>query len=259
MTEEIRLSVVIPAFGEEGTIGPTLERIRAELSEHLEPNDLEIVVVDDGSSDATAQQAKLAGADVVIEFSKNRGKGAAVRAGMLGASGRVRAFTDADLSYAPRQIMSLLEGIEAGADAVTGNRYHPDSQTITETTGLRRIGSKAINQTTRLVLQKPYADTQSGLKAFRAAVAEVVFKRCQIDGFAFDVEVLHLLERYNLKVVDVPVEVANSASSTVHLLADGMLFIKDLSRINRLAKSGAYDLTSQERDLLLLGTTAAEG
>ena len=113
-----RLSLVIPAFREEARIAGTVERVRAELGHAVGDGQLEIVVVDDGSGDATAERARAAGADVVVVQPENRGKGAAVRARMLAASGRTRAFTDADLAYAPAQVVRLLDAVEGGWDVV---------------------------------------------------------------------------------------------------------------------------------------------
>jgi dolichyl-phosphate beta-glucosyltransferase len=246
---EVRLSVVIPAYREVSMIASTVERVRREL-DAVAPEGLEVVVVDDGSGDGTAAAARLAGADLVVELAANRGKGAAVRAGMLAASGRVRAFTDADLSYAPAQVLGLLEAVEQGADVVVGNRYHERSTTLVEAGRLRQVGGRAINLATRTVLADRHADTQCGLKAFRGDVAEVLFRHGRIDGFAFDVEVIHLVERYRLRLVEVPVEVANSDTSTVHVARDALRLLVDLVRIRRAGAAGAYDVDAAERSAL---------
>ncbi|MFN8017747.1 MAG: glycosyltransferase [Acidimicrobiales bacterium] len=208
---------------------------------------LEVLVVDDGSGDGTGAAARAAGADRVIELPVNRGKGAAVRAGVLAASGRTIAFTDADLSYAPGQIEGLARAVEEGWDVVVGNRHHRDSTTIVEAGGMRRIGGRGINLATRLVLSTPRADTQCGLKAFEHQVGKVLFGRTQIDGFAFDVEVLHLAERYDLAILEVPVEVANSERSTVHVARDAFRLLVDLVRIRQADRHGHYDLPEGAR------------
>jgi len=122
----VRLSVVVPAYAEADDIGATIARLRDELG-GLDGG-LEIVVVDDGSPDDTAAAARASGADQVIEQRPNRGKGAAVRAGVLAATGRTVAFTDADLSYSPDQLRVLLEQVEAGWDVVVGSRRHPEAE-----------------------------------------------------------------------------------------------------------------------------------
>jgi len=140
----VRLSVVVPAYREAGRIGETVATLRSELAPVHHEGGVEIVVVDDGSDDGTAAAGRAAGADVVVEFPVNRGKGAAVRAGMRIASGSVVAFTDADLSYPPHQILGLLEEVEQGADAAVGDRRHPDSVAVTDASWLRRTGSRAV-------------------------------------------------------------------------------------------------------------------
>jgi hypothetical protein len=157
------------------------------------------------------------------------------------AHGRTIAFTDADLAYAPAQIARLLEAVEAGADMVVGNRFHADTTTLVAAPRLREVGGRAINLATRLVLHEPHADTQCGLKAFRADVARSLFERARIDGFAFDVELFHLCERDGLRVVEVPVEVANTTTSTVNVARDALRLLVDLARIRRFARQGAYD------------------
>ncbi|MBI2709198.1 MAG: glycosyltransferase [Actinobacteria bacterium] len=243
----VRLSVVIPAYEERDRIGATISRVRAELAEVAGHGGLEVVVVDDGSPDGTAQAAREGGADRVIVHPRNRGKGAAVRSGMLAASGATVAFTDADLSYAPAQIERLLAQIEDGWDVAVGSRRHTGTRTLVRARRLRELGGRVVNAFTHAVLLGAYRDTQCGLKAFRADVGRVVFERSRIDGFAFDVEVLHLVERYGLSLVEVPVEVANSERSTVKVLRDGARLLVDLTRILRLGRRGAYDLGPDER------------
>jgi dolichyl-phosphate beta-glucosyltransferase len=237
----VRLSIVVPAFREE-RIGATVTRLRKELVEIDHDGGLEIVVVDDGSGDGTADEAEAAGADVVIRQPVNQGKGAAVRAGMLAATGRTVVFTDADLSYAPDQVLALLGPAEDGWDIVVGSRQHADTTTVVQAGLLRQIGGRVINRCTRIVLVADHDDTQCGIKAFRSDVARAVFGRSKVDGFAFDVEVLHLAERYGLSVVEVPVVVANSDRSTVRVARDALRLLRDLVRIRRWARAGVYDL-----------------
>jgi dolichyl-phosphate beta-glucosyltransferase len=237
---DVRLSVVVPAFREE-RIGTTVTRLRKELVDIDGDGGLEIVVVDDGSGDATADEAEAAGADQVIRQPVNQGKGAAVRAGMLAARGRTVAFTDADLSYAPDQVLALLARAEDGWDVVVGSRQHADTTTLVQTGVLRQVGGRVINRATRVVLVADHDDTQCGIKAFRSDVARLVFRRSRVDGFAFDVEILHLAERYGLSVVEVPVTVENSDRSTVRVARDAVRLLRDLMRIRQWSRAGMYD------------------
>jgi dolichyl-phosphate beta-glucosyltransferase len=238
---DVRLSVVVPAFREGDRIADSIRRIRSDLAELQGSGDLEIVVVDDGSDDDTAEQAERAGADRVVRQPANRGKGAAVRAGVLAAGGRAVAFTDADLSYAPRQILRLLEGVESGWDVVVGSRQHVQTRTVVRAGRLREVGGRVINLLTGFVLLGRYRDTQCGLKAMRSDVGRLVFSHARIDGFAFDVEVFHLVERYRLSLLEVPVEVVNSSRSTVSVARDALRLVRDLFRIRRWARIGRYE------------------
>lgn len=241
-----RLSVIVPAFNESDRIGGSVAEIRAALEEVDGNGGLEIVVVDDGSSDDTAEVATQAGADLVVRQQPNQGKGAAVRAGVLASSGRVVAFTDADLSYAPAQIRLLLDEVEDGWDVVVGSRQHVDTRTVVRAGRLRELGGRVINVLTGLVLLGRYRDTQCGLKAMRSDVGRLVFGHARIDGFAFDVEVFALVERYRLTLREIPVEVVNSSRSTVNVARDALRLIRDLFRIRRWARLGHYEVDAAD-------------
>lgn len=243
---DLRLSVVLPAYEESRRLGDTVTRICSEVGEVLGRSNLELLVVDDGSVDGTAAVAQEAGADLVIRHESNRGKGAAVRTGALAAGGAVVAFTDADLAYSPEHLVRLLEAVERGWDVVVGDRHHPEAEAIVEARPLRRIGGRLINGLTRLALSGGHHDTQCGLKAFRSEVARALFTHARIDGFAFDIELLHLVERWGLSISEIPVRVVNTSTSSVHVIRDGLGLAGDLVRIRRLGRSGAYDLTRSE-------------
>jgi glycosyltransferase involved in cell wall biosynthesis len=238
----MRLSVVVPAFQEARRIGDTVAKLRAALLSVAESGGVEIVVVDDGSSDATAERARAARADRVVVQPQNRGKGAAVRAGMAVTTGDTVAFTDADLSYAPEQLLRLLDAVEAGNDVVAGSRMHPDAATLERTSALRRLTGKVFTAVTAAVaLGGHQRDTQCGIKAFRGDAGRLLFSLGRIDGFAFDVELFVLAERLGLKIAEVPVTLANVASSTVRVGPDAIAMLRDLVRIRRNAARGVYD------------------
>ncbi len=237
---EVRLSVVVPAYGEQERIASTVQRLRTELASVGTDGGLEIIVVDDGSPDDTAGEAARAGADQAIKLPANRGKGGAVRAGMLAARGRTIAFTDADLAYSPDQILNLLVEVERGWDMVVGSRRHTGTTTLVKARRLREIGGRAINVLTTTLLLGQYRDTQCGLKAFRSDCARLLFGQTRIDGFAFDIELFHLVERYELSVLEVPVRVENSERSTVKVARDAIRLTRDLIRVRRWAKQGVY-------------------
>ena len=237
-----RLSLVLPAYREADRITPTLERIRHELGPLVgdRREELEVVVVDDGSDDGTAEAAEAAGADRVVRMERNSGKGAAVRAGVRAATGSTIAFTDADLAYGPAQVAELLVLVEAGYDMVVGSRRHTDTRTLVKAGRLREAGGRLVNLATHALLLGQYRDTQCGLKAFRADVARDLFNASTLDGFAFDVELFHLAERWRLSLAEVPVEVEHSERSTVRVVRDGARLVTDLNRIRQRSRRGGY-------------------
>jgi putative flippase GtrA len=233
---EVRLTVVLPAYEEAARIGAAVAAVREALAD-VAP---EILVVDDGSTDGTAAEAAAAGARVV-QLERNQGKGAAVRAGMLAATGRTVAFTDADLAYPPSLLRDLLAEVEDGWDVAVGSRWHRDSRALARPSLVRRVSSRLFNLLTATVLLGQYRDTQCGCKAFRSDVARLLFGHTRLDGFAFDVEVLHLVERYRLSLTEVPVQVTDGGSSTVRVASAALRMIRDLFRIRRWGSEGAYE------------------
>jgi dolichyl-phosphate beta-glucosyltransferase len=236
-----RMSVVLPAYRQPAEAAAAVVRIREAIGPTVGAEDLEIVVVDDGSGDDTAARAEEAGADRVVVHPENRGKGAAVRSGVAVARGRTIAFTDADLAYDPAHLLVLLDRIEAGWDVAVGSRRHTDAVALVRARRVREVGGRLINVLTQAVLLGHHRDTQCGLKGFRADVAPVVVGQGLIDGFAFDIELFHLVERNGLSMVEVPVQVENSEVSSVHAARDGARLVRDLFRIRRYAATGRYD------------------
>ncbi len=247
---DLRLSVVVPAFREGAQAAAAVHGIRSALADVHEAGGLEVVVVDDGSGDDTAEHARAAGADRVVVLPENKGKGGAVRAGVLAARGRTIAYTDADLSYSPDQILGLLTEVEAGWDVVVGSRRHVEATTLVRARRLREVTGRVFNALTSLVLLGQYRDTQCGLKAFRSDVAHIVFSHGRLEGFAFDVEIFHLVERYRLSLAEVPVTLSSSSTSTVHVVVEAGRMLRDLIRVRRWAGRGIYDLASSEARVL---------
>ena len=238
-------TVVVPAYREGARIGSTVTAVRAAFE--AAGGDVEILVVDDGSDDDTAPAARDAGADEVLVHVENSGKGAAVRTGVLAARGRVIAFTDADLAYSPDQLVELQDRVEDGWDVVVGSRRHTDAIALVRAGRLRELGGRVINLLTQVVLLGRYVDTQCGLKAFRSDVARSIFERTRVDGFAFDVEVFHLVERDRLSLLEVPVRVVNSERSSVRVARDAGRLVADLFAIRRRAAVGGYSRSTGER------------
>jgi len=234
----LRLSIVVPAYEEGAQIADTVATLRAEM-ERVVGDDLEIIVVDDGSSDDTVAQAEAADA-VVVKQLFNQGKGAAVRAGVLAARGRSVVFTDADLAYPASMVGPILAEIEDGWDVVVGSRRHEETTTLVRARRIRELGGRAVNWLTHLVLLGHFRDTQCGIKGFRSDIGRAIFERTTIDGFAFDVEVFLIAEQDRYSLTEVPVRVENRQGSSVRLVRDSLKLLGDLFRIRRAAGKGAY-------------------
>ena len=215
----------------------TVARLRNELSV-VDPQ-LQVIVSDDGSTDGTAYAAEAAGADEVLHL-PHLGKGAAVRAGMAAATGRTRAFVDADLAYQPEQLVALVERVEQGADVAAGSRRHSSSAVVVPPSPGRRVASAGFAALTRVLQLDGITDTQAGIKAFSDEAARAIFQRAQVDGFAFDVEIFVIARALDLKVVEVPVQLRATPESSVHLGRHAPEMVRDLLRIRARARSGQY-------------------
>ncbi|MGH9273472.1 MAG: hypothetical protein ACRDZU_02400, partial [Acidimicrobiales bacterium] len=144
-------------------------------------------------------------------------------------------------SYSPDQLVTVISQIEDGWDVAVGNRRHPETSTVQGAGAVRDVGSRIINLVTMAVLLGRPHDTQCGLKAFRSDVADLVFGLGRVDGFAFDIEVLHLVERHELSLTEVPVRLVSADRSTVRVVRDGLRLLRDVWRIRHWSATGAYE------------------
>lgn len=223
------LSIVIPMYNEKPRIASSVETIRAYLETLQMP--YEIIVVDDGSTDGSAAALADVPDVCVISYQPNRGKGNAVRQGMLAAKGDLVAFSDVDLSAPIEELRKLLDAIESGADIAIGSRALPASQLVVHQPKYRELGGKMLNLVIRALSVKGIHDTQCGFKLFRGEVARRLFAQCILDGWGFDVEVLYLAQRMGYRIAEVPVKWAHSPDSRIHPFRAGLQVIKDLFRI----------------------------
>lgn len=215
----MELSVIIPAFNEAQRIGPTLRRAHRFLA--ARPARFEIIVVDDGSTDDTvalvmALAGELPGLRVLCSPA-NRGKGHAVRLGMLAAMGQVRLFSDADGSTPIEELDPLLRALAAGADIAIGSRYLAASRVTRPQPWHRRVWSRLVNRVVQRVLLPGVADTHCGFKAFTAAAAARTFAACTVDGWSFDLEVLARARAQGFRIREVPVRWENDERSKARL------------------------------------------
>lgn len=200
------LAVVVPAYNEEARLGPTVERIAAFLEARGRP--WQLIVSDDGSTDRTIAVAEAAAAGDprirVISLGQNRGKGAAVRAGVLAARADRVLFSDADLATPIEEVEKLEAALAAGAQIAIGSRAIAGADIRVRQHPARELMGRTFNTIVRALVMGGIKDTQCGFKLFTAAAARDVFSRATIDGFAFDVEVLWLA-RPRYQIAEVPV------------------------------------------------------
>ncbi len=235
---DYRFSVVLPAYNEATRIGESIQTLRHVL-EARGVESLEILVVDDASSDNTAEVAEQHGARVIVQ-QENTGKGGAVRTGLLEAQGKTILFTDSDLAYPPELVPGFLDAIEQGWDMAVGNRRLSESSAEIPTTLVRKLGGWFVNKLTHVVLLGQFRDTQCGIKAFRSDVAKSMASRLQTSSFGFDVELFIMAEMDRISLTELPVRVRNRPGSSVSLVRDTFRLIRDLIEIRRAAGRGAY-------------------
>lgn len=227
------LSFVIPVYNEEDRIVESLEKVWDYLSS--QKYNFEIVVVDDGSTDNTLKKLEEYKDKIkVISYNPNRGKGAAVRTGMLQAKGKYRIFSDADLSTPIYEIEKLLEKLKSGADICIGSRAIDPTLIKKHQPFYREFMGKTFNKFVQLIVFRGIEDTQCGFKGFTDKAAELVFSKAKIDGFSFDVEILYLASKAGLKIEQVPVEWYNDSRTKVNPLRDSINMFIELFKIKKL-------------------------
>lgn len=240
MTEKpaVDVSIVVPAYAEERRIGRCVGELRRLAADF--PRLREVIVVIEPAGDATAETAcAAASGDALVQVRENpvhRGKGYAVRTGMLGSTGDIVFFMDADLSVPLRYVAPFVAHLDAHPETavVIGCRRHPESIVSKRQHFLRERAGRAFNHVVRALGLSPSKDTQCGFKAFRREAAREIFSRARIDGFAFDTEVLLLARKLGLRVDELPVEWINDEETKFRPLRDGWRSFCDLLRVRRL-------------------------
>lgn len=230
----MKISVCIPMYNENSVIADSARRLSAYMEDHYQ--DYELLFCSDGSTDGCDQTVKsLALPNVqVISYEQNRGKGYAVRTAMLAAIGDVRMFLDADLAYGTDVIDRIFQFFESGREeqVVIGSR-NLQKDGYEGYTFLRKIASKTYIRVLGLVGGFRLSDSQCGCKAFSASAAQEIFSRCEIDGFAFDIEAILWATKLDIKIAEIPVRVIQHSDSKVRLLRDTFRMLRDLSKTKK--------------------------
>ncbi len=235
------LSLVIPAYNEEARLPATLRRIAGYL--RASQRAAEVIVVDDGSRDRTAEVAQSFASEFpslrVISNGVNRGKGFSVRRGALEAAGRIVLFTDADLSAPIEEADKLLAAL-ATAEVAIGSRALDRSLIEVHESPFREFAGIVFNKIVRICLLLPFVDTQCGFKAFLRERCRILFEQQRIERFGFDPELLFLAKRHGLCAVEIPVRWAHSPPTRVHMLRDSVLMFLEVLQIRWNALAGRY-------------------
>jgi dolichyl-phosphate beta-glucosyltransferase len=228
--DQVDLSVVIPAFDEALRLPPTLARMRDYLDAGTDS--YEVLVVDDGSRDDTVAAAEAVAAQWpqlrVLRLPENRGKGAAVREGMLNASGALRAFSDADLSTPIEELPRLRERLGGACHVAIASRDAPGSDIQVHQPAWREFMGRTYNRILRLLVLPGIRDTQCGFKLFTAEAAVALFTPLETFRFGFDAEVLVRAHRRGWEIAEVPVRWRHVEESRVGGIGDALRMLFDL-------------------------------
>jgi glycosyltransferase involved in cell wall biosynthesis len=238
-----QLSIVIPAYNESARIELTLDRVMECVEK--QGWDAEVLVVDDGSVDATAKIVHAWMARYprlhLIQNVGNRGKGYSVRNGLLQAAGEVVMFTDADLSAPMEEAERLLAAIADGADVAIGSRWMDKTRQTIHQPLYRKFFGRCFNWVTRTVMGLPFKDTQCGFKAFKRSAAQVIFRLQRIERWGFDPEILFIARKLGYEIREVPVTWGHDERSRMSYLRDGMKMLEEMAVIRGNSVAGRYD------------------
>lgn len=238
------ISLVIPAYNEARTIRRAIVDAAACLSTLAER--WEMVIVNDGSRDATAAEAARGIADVaprpvrLLEHPVNQGKGAAVRTGVLAAEGRAVAFCDADGATPIAELGPALAALRGGADLVAGSRRIAGASVRRRQPRLRQWCGAIYTRLANWLLVPGVSDVTCGFKALRRAAAQAIFRRMRVPGWSFDAELLFLARRLGYRIVEIPVQWADQPHTKVRVGRDAVRSFQELLAIRWRAWRGGY-------------------
>jgi glycosyltransferase involved in cell wall biosynthesis len=246
---DVYLSIVIPAFDEEARIGATLNHVRSYLA--AQDYESEIVVVDDGSTDATASIVKQATGGrpkIRLVSTAHRGKGHAVKTGMLEALGEFRFLCDADLAMPIDQVSRFIPPALEGVDVAVGSREAPGARRFEEPV-YRHVMGRVYNSFVRIMAVSGISDTQAGFKCFRSDVARRLFEQQRLDGFGFDVEILFLARWGGLRIAEVPIDWYHQTESKLRPVRDTIAMLRETFQVRWNRLRGRYHRVGAEENL----------
>jgi dolichyl-phosphate beta-glucosyltransferase len=243
--KDITYSIVIPAYNEGERLGITLEKVLGYVREQPWNAEVEVIVVNDGSRDNTAEVVRdFAAKDSVLRLLENpgnRGKGYAVRNGMLSARGEVVMFSDADLSSPIEELPKLLAALAAGADIAIGSRWLRAELQTRRQSRHRQLFGRVFNLLLRIILGLRFKDTQCGFKAFTRRAAQTILPLQRIERWGFDPEILFLACKFGFRVEEVPVHWGHVGGTRINPLLDGARMFWEMVRIRWYDLTGKYD------------------
>jgi dolichyl-phosphate beta-glucosyltransferase len=239
---QYRLSVVVPMYNETARLRGSLPKLVDYFRD--QPYPFEIVVVDDGSSDGTPELARELLSDLpdvrVLEQKPNKGKGAAVRRGMLAARGEVVMFCDADLATPPSELEKFWPWLDKGYDVVIGSRKMPGANIVRHQPFWRESLGKVFTWLTDKIATRNISDVTCGFKCFRYTAAQQVFSRSIINDWSFDAEVLFIAQRKKFRIKEVPVTWHDEPGTKVRIVRDAVRAIMGLITIRLNYMRGRY-------------------
>jgi glycosyltransferase involved in cell wall biosynthesis len=240
---DMTYSIVIPAYNESQRLGATLEKVLAYV--RTQGWDAEIIVVNDGSRDNTAEIVRAFAAKDptvrLVENPGNRGKGYSVRNGILSSRGDIVLFSDADLSSPIEEMPKLLDALASGADIAIGSRWLRSELQTQRQSLHRQIFGRIFNLFMRMVLGLQFKDTQCGFKGFTRAAAQVIFPLERIERWGFDPEILFLAHKFGFRTDEVPVRWGHSGGTRINPLVDGARMCQEMLRVRWYDLTGKYD------------------
>ena len=234
----MKISLVIPMYNESAIIENAIQTFSSYMDKRFQ--DWELIFVDDGSADGCGDAVAVAHEKderiCLCRYTPNRGKGHAVRTGVLAATGEIILFTDCDHAYGEEAVGRLADAVaEPGVDIVVGSR-NLSKDGYDGYTFLRKLASKTYIRIIAMAAGFRLTDSQCGIKGFRADIAKKIFSHCEVDRFAFDLEVIMIATKLGASIGEMPVKIINHRESTVHILSDSVKMLRDVYRMKKRIK-----------------------